>query len=968
MHFRSDSQKTTSRPVALFSPGTTTKASPRSVRRRTPAPRGVNRPDRSTIPVRNSSAHRSRIPDPHIPAGRSLPIAVHSAFDVPGSIRTDSIAPGYARMPQPTSPPSKAGPAEEEQAIRQSRFPSTTSPFVPTSKSRLTSSRRCIPEARMPATTSPPTNPPRDGKIRHMARDVAGPVPRDSPVAGGYSFRTGWYGGRRIGEGEIPYRKWEMTVFPAATTSVISPNAGEASRSRRTRPSTPERRRPRRSSNPAAVSSANTTREMRSSPHAICGLSAVPRDRTVPSERSTSVPARVLVPRSSASPSDAPPDVERDRGRNGSSPAMSVPSRYAASRAGRLPGRIVTVTSPSVGKQRHARRIPEAISARVRAPGSSPPRVPPVTMTRHFPHRLSPPQGERSGTPPRTAWARMDSPGTKGTSIPSGWKRIAPGPSTMRGEEGHGREAAQGRREGGRLLRADEDAPPGQLLDPAREARDHAGEAEGPVADLLPDPALGEHLRDRLPGELPGGPRGQYGHAVDVGDQEVRRDLCRLHVPTDGEVGEGEIGGDEDGRRFARRPDRIDARFDLDRPLRVGVQVLPQREKRKKVRRVRGVQHEERAVFRHEERGGEERVREPPAEVERRGVREVAVPGEDRQPSQIRGKGHRFPGRLGGGVGDQRGRPGGARVGQRHRESLDPPGPHPQGEFPFRGELRRGNEVLRRGREERKGCRYRLHRRGERFRRGEEYEWESRRLERCGGGAGVPAGVSRDAAECDEVDGDPLSDPLEREAPDRREPGSELRVRRVVPDRDGERRRVVEGLLVPEEDRLVAEDDLALPGSDRHPRQRRGGGRRQRPLRLFRGGRAEIDRRLPGGDLHREGQARRLAALPAVGLRQQLVDVDRGQRHAAPDRRATLEGWRQTSRSAPAARHASPVVSSHRSPRAPTSPQVPSDASVASRAFHASPRWQRTGWASAASPERPARRIRSTMEKVYSIP
>jgi hypothetical protein len=61
-----------------------------------------------------------------------------------------------------------------------------------------------MPEARMPATTSPPTNPPRDGKIRHTARDVAGPVPKVSPGTTGYSFRTGWYGGRRIGEGEIP--------------------------------------------------------------------------------------------------------------------------------------------------------------------------------------------------------------------------------------------------------------------------------------------------------------------------------------------------------------------------------------------------------------------------------------------------------------------------------------------------------------------------------------------------------------------------------------------------------------------------------------------------------------------------------------------------------------------------------------------------------------------------------------------
>src|SRR5659263_599151 len=43
------------------------------------------------------------------------------------------------------------------------------------------------------------------------------------------------------------------------------------------------------------------------------------------------------------------------------------------------------------------------------------------------PHRFSPPHGERSGTPPRRAWERSDSPGTRGTSSPSGRKRIVPG-------------------------------------------------------------------------------------------------------------------------------------------------------------------------------------------------------------------------------------------------------------------------------------------------------------------------------------------------------------------------------------------------------------------------------------------------------------------------------------------------------------------------------------------------------------
>src|SRR4030067_463514 len=56
-----------------------------------------------------------------------------------------------------------------------------------------------------------------------------------------------------------------------------------------------------------------------------------------------------------------------------------------------------------------------------------PPRPLPAPVTRHFPHRFPPPHGERSGTPARIAWERIDSPAATGTDTSSGRTRIAPG-------------------------------------------------------------------------------------------------------------------------------------------------------------------------------------------------------------------------------------------------------------------------------------------------------------------------------------------------------------------------------------------------------------------------------------------------------------------------------------------------------------------------------------------------------------
>ena len=68
-----------------------------------------------------------------------------------------SIAPGMALMPQATSPPSKAGPAEQEQEAIHSLPPRTISPLVPTSISSEIPSRSRMPLEMTSATMSPPT-------------------------------------------------------------------------------------------------------------------------------------------------------------------------------------------------------------------------------------------------------------------------------------------------------------------------------------------------------------------------------------------------------------------------------------------------------------------------------------------------------------------------------------------------------------------------------------------------------------------------------------------------------------------------------------------------------------------------------------------------------------------------------------------------------------------------------------------
>ncbi len=279
-----------------------------------------------------------------------------------------------------------------------------------------------------------------------------------------------------------------MTVFPAAVTSTISPATGEDANRSEITFSTPCWRRRRRKGKPSGLSSPKTIREIRSSPQATCGLSEDARASTVPSRRSRRAPAKVLVPRSSATPRGLPRSGTTWSGTKGPSSAISLPSMYAESRAGRLSGRTVTVTFPETGTQRQARRTPERRSSGESVPGSSPLRVSPATVTLHLPHLPSPPQGERIGTPARTACARIVSPAERGALTSSGRNRRR-GVSAMGREERGRREPTEIGGERGGLLRAHQDAPPRELLDLAREARHHPRQDEGPVLHLSLDAA-----------------------------------------------------------------------------------------------------------------------------------------------------------------------------------------------------------------------------------------------------------------------------------------------------------------------------------------------------------------------------------------------------------------------------------------------------------------------------------------------
>ena len=89
--------------------------------------------------------------------GRGVVDGAERRLQVASSMKTSSMAPGEARMPSRTPPPSKAGPAEQAHESSQSLLPSTISPLVPMSMNSVSFSVAYMPDEMTPAVMSPPT-------------------------------------------------------------------------------------------------------------------------------------------------------------------------------------------------------------------------------------------------------------------------------------------------------------------------------------------------------------------------------------------------------------------------------------------------------------------------------------------------------------------------------------------------------------------------------------------------------------------------------------------------------------------------------------------------------------------------------------------------------------------------------------------------------------------------------------------
>ncbi len=168
--------------------------------------------------VTSSSASRSINPEPVIPRGLIPLIVLNTGVSVSGSIVILSIAPGFARMPNRTSPPSSAGPAAPAHENIHSRLPSTTSKLVPISINRLTSSRSLIPQERMSAMMSPPIKSLTAGNAKTPPFGLQA-IPSLFAATESARRTTGTYGSAMIYAGSIPRSIWVITVFPATTTS-----------------------------------------------------------------------------------------------------------------------------------------------------------------------------------------------------------------------------------------------------------------------------------------------------------------------------------------------------------------------------------------------------------------------------------------------------------------------------------------------------------------------------------------------------------------------------------------------------------------------------------------------------------------------------------------------------------------------------------------------------------------------------
>ncbi len=166
---------------------------------------------------------------------------------------------------------------------------------------------------------------------------------------------------------------------------------------------------------------------------------------------------------------------------------------------------------------------------------------------------------------------------------------------------------------------------------------------------------------------------------------------------------------------------------------------------------------------------------------------------------------------------------------------------------------------------------------------------------------GVPALVSHRHTVEDEV----LAHTLDDRLPHLRHHGSNLIIRPGVGDLHHDPGRVVEGFLVPEHDKLLADRDRSLACADRDRPHRRSGHSSKKRLRLGVYVGAGLDIRLSDGKFHGKGQTGRVTALFAVRLREVLIDIKRFHRHRFQASStflslSTVSGWRTQTIEAPA--------------------------------------------------------------------
>ena len=107
-----------------------------------------------------------------------------------------------------------------------------------------------------------------------------------------------------------------------------------------------------------------------------------------------------------------------------------------------------------------------------------------------------------------------------------------------------------------------------------------AGQNDLLVADLARRARFLDCLGDALSVELAGRPGRQHAHPLGVGHQQPAGQPAAFDFVGNAEVGDAEVGGHHQRAVGTGVVDRVDARLDLDRLLRVGVDVSPQHQQR----------------------------------------------------------------------------------------------------------------------------------------------------------------------------------------------------------------------------------------------------------------------------------------------------------------------------------------------------------------------------------------------------